>query len=69
MTSYALPLLIFLLAFFLRLLPGERMVDDAYITFRYARNQVNGLGFVYNHGDRVMGTTTPLYTLLMAGLS
>jgi hypothetical protein len=69
LTSYALPLSIFLLALFLRLLPGERMVDDAYITFRYARNLVNGLGFVYNPGERVMGTTTPLYTLLMAGLS
>jgi hypothetical protein len=69
LTSYALPLSIFLLALFLRLLPGERMVDDAYITFRYARNLVNGLGFVYNPGERVMGTTTPLYTLLMTGLS
>jgi hypothetical protein len=44
-------------------------VDDAYITFRYARNIVNGIGFVYNPAERVMGTTTPLYTLLMAGLS
>ena len=69
LTPYALPLLIFLLALFLRLLPGERTVDDAYITFRYARNLVDGLGFVYNPGERVMGTTTPLYTLLMAGLS
>ncbi|MBI3244774.1 MAG: hypothetical protein HYZ49_21050 [Chloroflexi bacterium] len=64
-----IPFFIFALALFLRLLPGERMVDDAYITFRYARNIVNGLGFVYNPGERVMGTTTPLYTLLMAGLS
>lgn len=63
------PVLLFALAVFLRLLPGERMVDDAYITFRYARNIVNGAGFVYNPGERVMGTTTPLYTLLMAGLS
>ena len=69
LTPYALPLSIFLLALFLRILPGERMVDDAYITFRYARNLVDGLGFVYNPGERVMGTTTPLYTLLMAGLS
>jgi len=52
-----------------RLAPGERMVDDAYITFRYARNIVAGSGFVYNPGERVLGTTTPLYTLLLAGLS
>jgi hypothetical protein len=52
-----------------RLVPGERLVDDAYITFRYARNLVEGLGFVYNPGERVLGTTTPLYTLLLAGLA
>jgi hypothetical protein len=52
-----------------RLVPGERTVDDAYITFRYARNIAEGVGFVYNPGERVLGTTTPLYTLLMAGLS
>ncbi len=60
---------IFALAVFLRILPGERMIDDAYITFRYACNIINGLGFVYNPGQRVLGTTTPLYTLLIAGLS
>lgn len=41
-------------------------VDDAYTTFRYARNLVNGLGFVYNPGEQVLGTTTPAYTLLLA---
>jgi hypothetical protein len=53
-------------AFLVRLLPGPRTVDDAFITFRYSRNLVEGNGFVYNIGDRVLGTTTPLYTLLMA---
>jgi hypothetical protein len=62
-------LMILLLAIAARLLPGPRIVDDAYITFRYARNLVEGNGFVYNPGERVLGTTTPLYTLLMAGLS
>ncbi|MDY7039773.1 MAG: hypothetical protein SVX38_02800 [Chloroflexota bacterium] len=57
------------LAFVARVLPGTRTIDDAYITFRYARNLVNGLGFVYNPGQHVQGTTTPLYTLLLAGLS
>jgi len=57
------------LAFAARTLPGSRTIDDAYITFRYARNLVNGLGFVYNPGQHVQGTTTPLYTLLLAGLS
>lgn len=58
---------LFGLAVFLRLLPGERTIDDAYITFRYAHNLVTGLGFVYNPGERVLGTTTPFFTLLMAG--
>jgi hypothetical protein len=52
-----------------RLIPGPRMVDDAYITFRYARHVAEGTGFVYNPGERVLGTTTPLYTLLLSGLS
>jgi hypothetical protein len=43
--------------------------DDAYITYRYARNIAWGRGFVYNPGEPVLGTTTPLYTLLLAGLS
>lgn len=41
--------------------------DDAYITFRYARNLVENAGFVYNTDQHVLGTTTPLYTLLLAG--
>jgi hypothetical protein len=57
------------LALLARLVPGERMVDDAYITFRYARNLVEGQGFVYNPGEHVLGTTTPLFTLLLAGLA
>jgi len=49
-----------------RLLAGPRTIDDAYITFRYARNLAGGLGFVYNPGHHVLGTTTPFYTVLMA---
>ena len=40
-------------------------VDDAYITYRYADNLAAGHGFVYNPGERVLGTTTPLFTLLL----
>ncbi len=66
----AFPLLAFgLLAFALRLLPGERIIDDAYITYRYAQNILSGHGFVYNVGERVLGTTTPIYTLVLAGLA
>lgn len=41
--------------------------DDAFITYRYAKNIANGHGFVYNlHEPPVLGTTTPLYTLWLA---
>jgi hypothetical protein len=53
----------------LRLHQPPNTVDDAYITYRYARNIASGVGFVYNAGERVLGTTTPAYTLLMALLS
>jgi hypothetical protein len=40
--------------------------DDPFITYRYAENLLHGLGFVYNAGERVLSTTTPLFTLLLA---
>ncbi|HUS17903.1 MAG TPA: hypothetical protein VM536_23145 [Chloroflexia bacterium] len=40
--------------------------DDSYITYRYAHNLLAGLGLVYNPGEHVLSTTTPLYTLLLA---
>lgn len=41
-------------------------LEDALITYRYAHNLATGQGFVYNLGERVLGTTTPLYTLILA---
>jgi hypothetical protein len=46
--------------------PGPQL-DDAYISYRYARNLVDGLGLVYNAGERVEGFTNLLWTLLVAG--
>ena len=43
--------------------------DDPFISYRYAENLARGLGFVYNPGLRVLSTTTPLFTLLLALLS
>jgi len=40
--------------------------DDAFITFRYARNLALGDGFVYNPGEWVIGTTAPAFGLLLA---
>jgi hypothetical protein len=42
--------------------------DDAYITYRYSDNLLNGQGLVYNPGQRVFGTSTPLYAAWLAGL-
>jgi hypothetical protein len=58
--------LIVILALAARLIPGPRTIDDAYITFRYARNLLAGQGLVFNPGERVLGTTTPLFTLVLA---
>ncbi len=68
LSAYA-PLGVAILAVAARLLPTPRTIDDAFITFRYARNLLAGNGFVFNLGERVLGTTTPLYTLLLAGLA
>jgi hypothetical protein len=59
-------ILIAVLAVAVRLAVGPVICDDAYITFRYARNLATGEGFVYNAGERVLGTSTPLFTMLMA---
>jgi hypothetical protein len=45
---------------------GKIIIDDPFITYRYARNIAEGLGFVYNPGERVLSTTTPLYTMILA---
>jgi hypothetical protein len=43
------------------------MDDDAFISYRYARNLVRGAGLVYNVGERVEGYSNFLWTLLLAG--
>ncbi len=60
-----LPGIVFLMAIFARILPGPRIIDDAFITYRYAHNILAGNGFVYNPSEHVLGTTTPLYTFLL----
>lgn len=40
--------------------------DDAFITFRFARNFERGHGLVLNQGERVEGYTNFLWTVLMA---
>jgi arabinofuranosyltransferase len=46
---------------------AERWVqDDAYVSFRYARNLVRGDGLTYNPGERVEGYSNFLWTVLAA---
>ena len=42
--------------------------EDFLITLRYAENLAHGQGLVFNPGERVLGTTTPLYTLFLAAI-
>lgn len=41
------------------------ILDDAFISFRYAKNLVDGFGLVFNLGERVEGYTNFLWTILM----
>lgn len=43
--------------------------DDAYVSLRYTSNLVHGLGLVYNPGERVLGTTSPLHVFILAAVA
>ena len=51
----------------LGMLMSNFRLDDSFISYRYARNIAQGLGFVYNAGQPILSVTNPLYTLLLAG--
>jgi arabinofuranosyltransferase len=42
------------------------LIDDAFISFRYAQNLARGQGLVFNAGERVEGYTNFLWTVLLA---
>jgi hypothetical protein len=52
--------------YFAKLVLPDGLCDDCYTTLRYAANLAEGNGFVFNIGESVWGTTTPLFTLLLA---
>lgn len=43
------------------------VIDDAFISFRYARNLAEGHGLVFNPGERVEGYSNLAWVLLIAG--
>jgi len=53
-------------AFLVTVSVGDKSYDDAFITFRYAKNVASGEGFVYNPGERFLGTTKPLFTMALS---
>ena len=55
----------FLYGFF-RSIDMAWVCDDAFITFRYAKNLVDGHGLIFNIGERVEGYTSFLWTMLMS---
>jgi arabinofuranosyltransferase len=59
-----LPLLI--MGVVLQLYYFDFMLDDPYISFRYAYNFINGHGLVFNEGERVEGYTNFLWIILIA---
>lgn len=44
------------------------LADDAFISFRYARNLIDGHGLVFNVGEKVEGYTNFLWTVILSAL-
>jgi arabinofuranosyltransferase len=55
----ALPLVMLLFSY-------APVIDDSYISYRYAHNLASGQGLVFNPGEHVEGYTNLLWTLIMA---
>jgi len=49
--------------------PYAYLNDDWFITLTYSKNIAKGNGFVFNHPPATLGTTTPLFALLVALIS
>lgn len=56
-------------AFVFVALENKFIQDDAFISFRYIKNFVEGNGLVFNIGERVEGYTNLLWVLVLSGLS
>jgi len=68
-TAVAVLLAAAAVAFSLKVVGQGYWCDDAFISFRYARNLFQGHGLVFNPGDRVEGYTNFLWVILAwAGL-
>lgn len=67
--TFYTPFLLALLSLFPLLIAHHYPIylnDDSYITLTFAKNLANGNGFVFNQPPAVLGTTTPLFAILLA---
>lgn len=55
-------------AWMLSRVQGISCIDDAYISFQYARNLVDGHGLVFNPGERVEGYTNFGWVMILAAV-
>ena len=63
---FLIPLLLLLVGRWIASLYMPFASEDAYITFRYSKHLADGMGAVYNQGERVMGFTSAPWMLLNA---
>jgi hypothetical protein len=63
--AYALFTAVLLLAAAIRCLWLDFQLDDSFITYTFARSLAHGEGFSFS-GTQVLGTTSPLYALLLS---
>lgn len=65
--TWEFPLILLQLAWlaYTRLFQNLVLVDDAYIHFRNALNLVRGRGMLFNPGESVLATTSPVYVCLL----
>lgn len=59
-------LILLSIAFVFLCLDYKHIQDDAFITFRYAKNFINGNGLVFNVGEHVEGYTSIFWTLFLS---
>nr|MBN2278525.1 hypothetical protein [candidate division Zixibacteria bacterium] len=65
-SPYSAVIIIFAIAFVIHALSLSFTQDDAFISYRYVKNFLNGDGLVFNMGERVEGYTNFFLIILMA---
>lgn len=63
-TIFLISVIFSFLAFYFNTIKFQN--DDQFTIYRYIENIAGGVGFVFNAGEHVLGSTTPLFTLLGA---